>query len=158
MRSLLPVSLAAGVLLGTACSQPPEMDKPVTKAPTTTTTAPAARFDAIPRLEFNRRAAELALPFFWIRDDNANKTLEPAEFAVLWGVSDQTRATFVDDKGAFTEMFRLAFEAMRIVDRRSQYLKAAAQADELSAVTQVTLNRAFPSLCAQPLKVGAHRF
>ncbi|MDP2344466.1 MAG: hypothetical protein Q8O67_26150 [Deltaproteobacteria bacterium] len=114
MRSLLPVSLAAGVLLGTACSPDPETEKPVTKTPTTTTTAaPAARFDAIPRLEFNRRAAELAMPFFWIRDDNANKTLEPAEFAVLWGVSDQSRASFVDDKGAFTEMFRLAYAAMQ---------------------------------------------
>ena len=42
------------------------------------------------------------------------------------------------------------------MDRRSQHLKAAAQADELAAVAQVARNRLVPPVRAQPGEVGAH--
>src|SRR5262245_45625975 len=55
----------------------PEPPPPSVPAPPTSSAAPEpstpaaqapARLDAIPRLEFNRLAAELDLPFFWIAD------------------------------------------------------------------------------------------
>jgi len=71
---------------------------------------PPPKLDAIPRLEFNRRAAERALPLFWIKDDNKDGALDPAELAPLWG-----RPAFaaVDDKGAFTADFRAIYETLK---------------------------------------------
>ncbi len=52
----------------------------------TTATTPPAKLDAIARDDFNRVAAELALPIFWSQDANKNKALDPEELVVYWGL------------------------------------------------------------------------
>jgi hypothetical protein len=72
--------------------------------------APAMRFDRVERLAFNRRAAELDLPLFWRSDANGDKTLDPAELAVLWRPVASHRREWVDGSGKFTSKFGLAYE------------------------------------------------
>ncbi len=112
MQRVLPLSIVFALLACAGCSAPDE-PAPKTTPPTTTTTMATKSFNAIPRMEFNRKAAERRLPFFWIRDDNANGTLEPAEFAVLWDRTGQSRKDFVDDAGAFNPAFRRAYDDMQ---------------------------------------------
>jgi hypothetical protein len=72
--------------------------------------APAA-LDRVPREEFNRLAAELNLPLFWVADANENNSLEPAEVAVLGGVLDVPAAEWVGADG-FTPKFTAAYESV----------------------------------------------
>ena len=116
MRRVLSLILA-GVFCAAGCAADAHKPPATTGTLATTPAAASAPLDAIGRLEFNRRAAELALPFFWINDTNKNGALDPAEFAVLWGVSKQTRGSFVENHGGtdqhFTPMFQLAYAAMQ---------------------------------------------
>jgi hypothetical protein len=64
----------------------------------------------IPRLQFNQIAAELALPLFWIADENSSGGIEPSELAVLWGVSDGSTKWIAD--GKFTTAFVAAYDSM----------------------------------------------
>ncbi len=48
----------------------------------TTATTPVAKLDAIPRKDFNRLAAELALPIFWSEDKNKNNAVDPDELVL----------------------------------------------------------------------------
>lgn len=67
--------------------------------------APAApAFNALGRIEFNRRAAEEFLPLFWREDINADGILQPGELAVLWGLPDDDAALWVAGD-AFTPKF-----------------------------------------------------
>lgn len=117
-RALLVAALAS-----TACG--PAAVSPSTSAPLSGTATPAAastpatasapepapgRFDAIPRLDFNRIAAELALPLFWIADENTSGAIEPDELAVLWGVAPGTTAWV--EGGTFAPPFTAAYAAM----------------------------------------------
>ena len=63
------------------------------------------RYNSILRFDFNLRAQERFVPFFWRADTNGNKTLDPDELAVLWGGK---REDFVDDQG-FTPAFDAAY-------------------------------------------------
>src|SRR5689334_9312207 len=93
-----PISLAAplaSLLIATAtlaaCGEPtpvtPPQPSPLPE-PIRPVAAPApAKLDAIPRLQFNRLAAELDLPLFWIADTNGNGALDPDEVATLWGIA-----------------------------------------------------------------------
>ncbi len=74
--------------------------------------AAPATYDRVPRLEFNQRAIELHLPLFWRVDANSDKTLQADELAVLWTDLGQTRAEYVDAKGAFNKKFAAAYEAI----------------------------------------------
>lgn len=116
MRRVLSLILA-GVFCAAGCAADAHKPPATTGTLATTPAAASAPLDAIGRLEFNRRAAELALPFFWINDTNKNGALDPAEFAVVWGVSKQTRGSFVENHGGtdqhFTPMFQLAYAAMQ---------------------------------------------
>jgi hypothetical protein len=49
-----------------------------------------------------------------------------------------------------------ALDAQGIMDRLSQHLETAADADHLAAIAQVAQQRGFPAAGAQPLQVGAH--
>jgi hypothetical protein len=62
----------------------------------------------MPRLQFNRRAADLAEPLFWVRDANADGVLDPDELAVTWGPGDANRGHYVKD-GRFTPGFAAAY-------------------------------------------------
>ena len=47
--------------------------------------AKVATYDRVARVDFNRRAAEQALPLFWRTDADGDKTLDPDELVTLWG-------------------------------------------------------------------------
>ncbi len=85
--------LAVGVAAPWACKQPPPPPPPDAGV--------VAKLDRIPRIEFNRLAAERALPIFWISDANNDGALDPAELALLWGIPD-SGASFIE-AGKFTQ-------------------------------------------------------
>ncbi len=74
------------------------------------------QYNAIERIAFNRRAAELFLPLFWREDVNGNGTLEPDELAVLTGYPQSDRAQWIDEQGQFTPAFKTAYERMQASD------------------------------------------
>jgi hypothetical protein len=102
-------ALGAAALTALGGCQTEKKAEPVVAPPPAPPPAPP-KLDAIPRLEFNRRAAERALPLFWIKDDNKDGALDPAELAQLWG---HPAFAAVDDKGAFTAGFRAAYESLK---------------------------------------------
>jgi hypothetical protein len=104
-RALLCAAAALVAACNRAPSPPPAPSAPVTPAPTT-----EIPLDVIPRLEWNRLAAELDLPLFWIADGNANGAIDPDELAVLWGVASP-ETVWVKD-GAFTPAFQAAYVSM----------------------------------------------
>ena len=65
-------------------------------------------YAAVPRLEFNRQAVVRNLPLFWVRDADADKTLDPDELAVTWGPGDAQLGRYVKD-GSFTPEFAAAY-------------------------------------------------
>ncbi len=77
---------------------------------TPSTGSVAARFDALPRLEFNRRAAEHALPVFWRKDDDKDGVLDPGELVTLWG---PTPFAAVEPNGSFSPAFVAAYEQLQ---------------------------------------------
>ena len=102
MSSFSRILVPAGVVLGllSACAKPQQ--------PTV-----VAALNAIPRIEFNSRAAEHFLPFFWREDANGDGVLQPDEFAVLWGFPDDDASLWVDAAGAFTPRFMAAYKALQ---------------------------------------------
>lgn len=98
----------AALTLLVACGPAPKAEVPLAAAPTLVTepaapalvaktaeapppknTVPSAPADfaagRLERAEFNRIAAEMALPYFWVKDENGNKQLDPAELATYRG-------------------------------------------------------------------------
>ncbi len=105
VRSMV-VGLSCAAALGVACKSAPA-DKP--DAVETIDVAPVAKkYDAVARLEFNRRAAEHALPLFWIADKNADGAIDANELAVIWGLGADTLAKYVNN-GGFTGDFDSAY-------------------------------------------------
>src|SRR5689334_399790 len=72
---------------------------------------PSPSYNEIPRLDFNRRAAELALPLFWRTDADKDGTLDPDELVALWGWEGPSLETFVAG-GAFTPAFAKVYASM----------------------------------------------
>lgn len=68
---------------------------------------PAVTFDRVSRMDFNRLAARLNLPVFWVQDTNSNGTVEPSEVVTL--MFYDTTPRWVDD-GVFTQEFIDAYE------------------------------------------------
>ncbi len=66
-------------------------------------------FDQLSREEMNFRAAERFIPIFWRADENADRSIQPAELSVLWGPQKKTRADFVGPDGNFTPSFYVAY-------------------------------------------------
>jgi hypothetical protein len=96
--------------------------KSATTDPTPISKPPRPTLDRISRAEWNRLAAELALPLFWIEDSNKNGALDPKELAVYWGLDRNAKLTdFVDStKGdpVFTPKLLETYE--RIVKHREE--------------------------------------
>ena len=65
-------------------------------------------YAAVPRLEFNRQAVVHDLPLFWVRDADADGTLDPDELAVTWGPGNARLGMYVKD-GSFTPKFAEAY-------------------------------------------------
>jgi hypothetical protein len=74
-----------------------------------------ATFDKIPRLDFNRRAAERFLPLFWRSDANKNGAIEPDELVILWGYGDLKYSDLIDGKG-FTKSFSNLYSQLAAAD------------------------------------------
>lgn len=104
-------------------SQPADMtpaDKPAQPEPS----KPAVTFDRVPRLDFNRLAARLNLPVFWVEDANKNNAVDPSEVVTL--LFYDTAPRWVDD-GVFTQEFIDAYE--RIVKAQNEKPKGKDEAE-----------------------------
>ena len=90
---------------------------PVTTTPVVEQTAPQPQLDQVSREDFNRIAAELALPLFWQGTEGDSADLRPQQLAVLWGVQKTERGTWVADDG-FTPRFYEAYGQVVAVARQ----------------------------------------
>jgi len=147
---LAPCLLA---LLVTACDKKPDpaptptsvtsANSPVSSgaAPASAATAAAVPRGAgakvsVARADFNRLAAELAMPLFWTEDRNKDGVLDTDELAVYWGlVPGATLAEYVGKEG-FTAKATEAFDAITKrssakVDAKAANAKDAARTNAL---------------------------
>lgn len=90
------------------------------------------KYDAVERLQFNRRAAELYLPIFWREDTNKNGAIEADELAVLIGFGNKDeddRSHWVDANNQFTPAFVTAYQniAAKSAEPTSERLKLVQQ-------------------------------
>jgi hypothetical protein len=131
-------------LVLSACSAPPP-EEPVAKV---SVKPKVAKLDKIARVDFNKRAAELALPLFWIADKNSDKALEPDELAILWGVADSKRDEWVKD-GGFTDKMQKAYADMQ---------KPAAPKDAREKAVLDELAQGRPTLVATDVKAADKAF
>jgi hypothetical protein len=112
---LVPAAVLAGVVscsegLGPDAAHPAASEAgPSVVVPTTTATvespAPAA---TLSRGEFNRLAAHLALPLFWIEDKNGSGKPDADEIATPWGMAE-TPPVWVES-GKLTPAFQAAYD------------------------------------------------
>lgn len=124
MRHLAP---GLALALSFACaSTPKEEPKPTAPSPAPAATKappppPAPTLNRLSRLDFNLKAQERFLPFFWREDSNGNGTLEVSELALLFGPHETPRTALIDGKGQFTQAFLDAYETMvKAPDEASQ--------------------------------------
>lgn len=127
--TLGPVTRSKGVVVGLACVALASCHRnpapPASPARTSTSPqplvapAPPLKFDRVSRGDFNRLAAELALPLFWSEDKNHNRALDADELAVYWGIVPGAALTdyVAPGRGGFTAKMRAAYEA--IIERQS---------------------------------------
>lgn len=69
------------------------------------------KYDRVARADFNRRAAEQALPLFWRTDADGDKTLDPDELVALWGWPGPALDKLVAGNG-FTPAFAEIYEKL----------------------------------------------
>ena len=115
MRHLTLGLAATALSFGCAAKPTKEDPKPAgAPAPVASKPAPppAPTLNRLSRLDFNLKAQERFLPFFWRDDANGNGTLEPSELALLWGPHETPRTALLDGKGQFTQAFLDAYETM----------------------------------------------
>jgi hypothetical protein len=151
--------LAALALASAACepepipAASPAPPPPETAVPSSAAAAPPpARLDAIPRLDFNRLAAELDLPLFWINDADASGALEPSELAVLWGVAPGGGARYVEG-GQFTPAFLAAYAAMVKVKNEGHPTAGLSEGEKKRrAAVRLELAQGRPALVRTDLK------
>lgn len=72
---------------------------------------PASPHDKLGRADFNRRAAERALPLFWRADADGDHDLDADELVVTWGLPGPTRAQLVTGD-RFTPAFDTLYAAL----------------------------------------------
>ncbi|HEY5925370.1 MAG TPA: hypothetical protein VIV11_26985 [Kofleriaceae bacterium] len=107
MRTVL---LVAVMLVAVACKrrdEPQPRESPATGSGGSAAVAPAGKYDAIARADFNRFAVRLNLPVYWIEDGNNNKTIEPNEVAALRFYPSEGKWV---DGGKFTGDFAAAYD------------------------------------------------
>ena len=79
-------------------------------------TAPnhSGAYNAVPRADFNRIAADLALPLFWVEDKNANGSVDPDEVNSFWGLTESAGNHWVEG-GTFSKTFTAAYTSIASV-------------------------------------------
>ncbi len=107
-----------------------------------------AVFSAVPRMDFNRLAAELALPLYWGVDKNGSGSLDPDELVVLWGVDPEVKESqYLDAKG-FTAAFKDTYARIQkrasgnlgpVPDQPAEAARRAAVVKELSQGRQTLI-------------------
>jgi hypothetical protein len=145
--------LTASLLILAACENPPPLTPqppaPPPIGPTATPLSSASpqpasdKLDRVARLAFNRLAAQLDLPLFWISDEKNPGTLDDGELAVSWGITSATKATYIDDHGGLTPAGRDAYE--RIVKEQTATIAEGPDAARRRLVLE-ELNQSRPSL------------
>lgn len=111
MKRIHLVGPALLLSLAMACGKdPPPQPTQVTSAPPPPPAKP--KLDKVPRAEFNRLAAELALPLFWSQDKNNDKVLDPDELAVYWGLQPGAVLGEYLGKDGFTPKMIESYEAI----------------------------------------------
>lgn len=132
---------ATFLFLGLAgCPSPP-----ATVPPQPEPKAAAMAYDKVPRIDFNRLAAELNLPWFWIADANEDGAVAPDEIAVLWGVSDTPRSGWVAD--GFTPDFDAAYTIMVTLHEQGPTTEGLDAAEvERRALVRKELSQGRPTL------------
>jgi hypothetical protein len=107
------------VLAAAACEKKPDpTPAPATSASITggavADAAPARpvgiKLDKVTRADFNRLAAELALPLFWVADKNKDNAVDSDEVAVYWGLVPGAKLAEYVDKTGFTTTGQDAIE------------------------------------------------
>ena len=95
--------------------QTPPPPPPVTAVPPPAPVPPPAdpqRLDKLTRTEFNRLAPELAVPIFWVNDNDKNNVLETPELAVYWGIDKGANIGEYVRDGKFTDRMLAVYAAM----------------------------------------------
>ena len=122
-----PVSALASVLLlglgAAGCEKKPDptpTPAPVASASVTTQSADAApprpagvKLGTVTRADFNRLAAELAFPLFWVADTNKDTMLDADEVAVYWGIAPGAKLAEYVTKDGFTAKAQDAIETIQ---------------------------------------------
>lgn len=147
-RAAFLFALAAGAAACEPAPLPPAAPPaPSADAAPQSRAADEARLDAIPRVAWNRLAAELHLPLFWITDADGDGALDADELAVLWGISpDANVSDFVQGRD-FTERFHQAYAAMRKVHTEGHAEASLSEAEKKRrAAVRAELAQGQPSL------------
>jgi hypothetical protein len=124
LRALPHLTTAMMVALTTsACEKKPE--PALTPVPATSASitggamqdaAPARpvgiKLEKVTRTDFNRLAAELALPIFWVADKNKDGAIDSDELAVYWGLVPGAKLAEYVGKTGFTTTGTEAIEAI----------------------------------------------
>jgi hypothetical protein len=100
--------IVIAALLFSACKSEPPPQADTQQKLVTEKKAPPV-LDRVDRMTFNRRAAELDLPIFWIADDGEDGKLTAKEVAVLWRVAETKKSEWIAGE-SFTEKFLAAYE------------------------------------------------
>jgi len=114
-----------------ACEKKPESTAPAASSSATLSHSQESKtgFSRVARLNFNRIAAELALPIFWSQDTNKNGAVDPDEVSAYWGLDSRGRDAWVASD-AFTPEFTKAYEAIAKRDASGPDYPANADAKE----------------------------
>ncbi len=100
-------------LIASGCAKKPSPTPTPTPVTSASITPPQAgdaqagrpagmKLDKISRADFNRLAAELALPLFWAEDKNKDNAIDPDELAVYWGLVPGAKLAEYVTKVGFT--------------------------------------------------------
>ncbi|APR86934.1 Nudix hydrolase 3 [Minicystis rosea] len=163
-----PMKRAASFLalaLGAAACEPaiePQVAPAQTAAPTEppsdqksgSAEKPNVRLDRIPRADFNRIAAELNLPLFWISDEASPGVLDVNELAVLWGAAPEG-GPFVQGTD-FTAKLHEAYEAMAKVHTAGHPTEGLSDAEKKRRETvRLELSQGRPTLVRTDLHAAS---
>src|SRR3954463_15987504 len=118
-RPLIGLAVLALDLAACSHSEPvPTPTEPPAPAAAPAPVAAKPTFDKLPRLEFNRRAAERYQPLFWRSDANKNGALDPDELAFLWGYGELKREALIGKDG-FTDAFGKLYATLLAPDDKA---------------------------------------
>jgi hypothetical protein len=124
----LLLALSAAACEPKPLTAPPPPAPPPGPPPAATTATPVAAPAPLSRADWNRVAAELALPLFWTADTNASSAVDPDELVVLWGMDSGSREDWVK-AGAWTDKAKAAAASIEKVAREGHPTAGLSEAE-----------------------------